>query len=67
MNEVYAYKGRLNGAGTTKVRVTHNDNSDYTIEASEGSIGRLWKNQNMTRPVDLGLFKTGFIIHLKAK
>jgi hypothetical protein len=64
-NEAIAHKGHLNGIGTTKVKVTRHSESSYTIEAPEGSIGRLWRTQNMTKPVDMGLFKTGFIIHLQ--
>ena len=64
-NEGYSYKGSINGIGTTMVRVTRHSESKFTIEAQDGSIGRLWNTQNMTKPVDLGLFKTGFIIHLE--
>ncbi|MEO7924314.1 MAG: hypothetical protein ABIR30_11610 [Chitinophagaceae bacterium] len=64
-NEAIAHKGHLNGIGTTKVLVIRHSETSYTIIAPEGSIGRLWKTQNMTWPVDMGLFKTGFIIHLQ--
>ena len=64
-NEAIAHKGKLNGSGTTKVFVTRHSETSYTITAPEGSIGRLWRTQNMTKPIDLGLFKTGFIIHLQ--
>lgn len=64
-NEPYACKGSINGIGTTMVKITRHSESSYTIVAPKGSIGRLWNTQNMTKPVDMGLFKTGFIIHLE--
>ena len=54
LGEAYAYGGRINGAGTTKVKVTHNTETSFTIVAPQGSIGRLWNTQNMTMPVDRG-------------
>ncbi|HUS02418.1 MAG TPA: hypothetical protein VMY77_11860, partial [Chitinophagaceae bacterium] len=64
-NEWYSYGGKLNGNGTTKVMITRNNERSYTIIAPEGSIGRLWNVSNMSKPIDMGLFKTGFIIHLQ--
>lgn len=64
-NEPYSHGGRINGVGTTRVRVTRHTVTSYTVEADDGSIGRLWNKKNMTSPVDMGLFKTGFIIHLQ--
>ncbi|HUS00566.1 MAG TPA: hypothetical protein VMY77_02500 [Chitinophagaceae bacterium] len=64
-NEVYAYKGHINGNGTTMVRITRNTENSYTLIAPNGSKGRLWNSQNMTMPIDMGLFDTGFIIHLE--
>ena len=40
-NEWYSYGGKLNGNGTTKVRIIRNNERSYTIIAPEGSIGRL--------------------------
>ncbi|GAA4733413.1 hypothetical protein GCM10023229_09350 [Flavisolibacter ginsenosidimutans] len=59
-------KGMRNGGeGTTGVQVTRNSESEYTIEAQDGSIGRLWDITNPPFSIDKGLFKTGFLIHLK--
>lgn len=51
--------------GTSSVQVTRNSESEYTIEAAEGSIGRLWDISNPPFSIDKGLFKTDFLIHLK--
>lgn len=64
-NEAIAHNGKLSGAGTTKVQVTRLGETKYRIVAPDGSIGRLWQTQNMTKPIDKGLFKTGFIVHLE--
>jgi hypothetical protein len=60
----------INGAGTTKVKVTGNSETTYTettytVIAPKGSIGRLWNVENMTMPINKGLYNTGFIIHLQ--
>lgn len=64
-NEAIAHNGQLSGNGTTKVLVTRHSETKYTIVAPDESIGRLWQTQNMTHPIDMGLFKTGFIIHVQ--
>jgi len=63
--EVYGCGGKINGNGTTPVKITRHSETSYTIEAPNGSIGRLWDADNRTMPVDNGLFKTGFIIHVE--
>jgi len=62
--EPYSYGTKINGKGTTPVKITRHSTTSYTIEAPNGSIGRLWDVSNLTHPVDKGLFKTGFLIHL---
>lgn len=64
-NEPDGKAGHNGGTGTTSVQVTRNSESEYTIEAREGSVGRLWDVSNVPRTIDKGLFKTGFLIHLK--
>lgn len=64
-NEPYSYGGRTSGAGSTRAMVTRHSITSYTIVATDGSIGRLWNLQNKSKPVDLGLFETGFILHLE--
>ncbi|MEO6254883.1 MAG: hypothetical protein ABIO79_16350 [Ferruginibacter sp.] len=64
-NEPYAYGGHIGGEGTTKVLVTRNSKTSYTIIAPVESIGRLWNVSSWVYPIDKGLFKTGFIIHLE--
>lgn len=56
---------RIGKPGTSSVQVTRKSESEYTVEALEGSIGRLWDVSNPPHAVDKGLFKTGFIMHLK--
>jgi hypothetical protein len=63
--EGYACGGKVNGAGTTLVKITRHTTTSYTIEASKGSIGRLWNIDNRTKPIDKGLFESGFIIHIE--
>jgi hypothetical protein len=62
--EPYSYGAKINGRGTTTVKITRHSTTSYTIEATHGSIGRLWDISNLTHPVDKGLFRTGFLIHL---
>lgn len=64
-NEWYAYNGKINGEGTTKVKAYRTSETSYTVESPQGSIGRLWNMHNMTKPVDKGLYKTSFIFHVK--
>lgn len=63
--ESYANGGKINGEGTTSVKITHHSETSYLIEAPKGSIGRLWNVDNRSLPVDKGLFKAGFILHLE--
>ena len=63
--EPYACGGKVNGIGTTMVKITRHTATTYTIEAPKGSRGRLWDIDNRTKPVDKGLFESGFIIHVE--
>jgi hypothetical protein len=63
-NEAIAHKGRINGIGTTMVNVRRHGKSDYTIYTPEVSIGRLWQVQNLSNPIDMGLYNVGFKIHI---
>ena len=62
--EWYASGGNVNGAGTTSVKITRHTPTSYTIEAPKGSVGRLWDIDNRTKPIDKGLYESGFIIHV---
>jgi hypothetical protein len=64
-NEAIAHKGKINGKGTNPVIVTRKSNSNYTIHSKPGSAGRLWNVENISNPIDLGLYHVGFIIHLQ--
>jgi tetratricopeptide (TPR) repeat protein len=63
--EPYARAARINGTGTTLIRITRHSETSYTIEAPAGSIGRLWDISNLTEPVDKGLFKSGFKLYIE--
>jgi len=65
--EWYACGGKVNGAGTTPIKITRNTTTSYTIEAQKGSIGRLWDIDNRTNPIDKGLYESGFIIHIETQ
>jgi hypothetical protein len=65
--EPYSHGGKLNGRETTSVKVTRHSLTSYTIEAPQGSIGRLWNIENRTAPVDRGLFDIAFIVHVEAQ
>ena len=62
--EWYASGGNVNGAGTTSVKIARHTPTSYTIEAPKGSVGRLWDIDNRTKPIDKGLYESGFIIHV---
>lgn len=63
--EPYSRGGQINGNGTTVVKITRHSATSYTIEAPKGSVGRLWDVDNRTHPIDKGLFKSNFVIHLE--
>ncbi|HUR65313.1 MAG TPA: hypothetical protein VMZ03_03100 [Chitinophagaceae bacterium] len=63
--EPYTCGGKVNGSGTTMVKITRHTATSYTIEAPKGSIGRLWDIDNRTKPVNKGLFHSGFILHVE--
>lgn len=63
--EPYARAARINGKGTSLIRITRQSETSYTIEAPDGSKGRLWDISNLTKPVDKGLFESGFKLHVE--
>lgn len=65
--EWYARGGKVNGLGTTPVKITRHNKTSYTIEAPTGSIGRLWDIDNRTKPIDKGLYKSGFKINIETQ
>jgi|GEM_PF-4065664 len=63
--EVYSRGARITGNGTTLVKITRHTETSYTIEAPARSIGRLWDIANLSKPIDKGLFESGFIVHVE--
>jgi hypothetical protein len=53
---------KVNGRGTSAIRIWHPAPDEWTVIAPPGSTARLWKLSNPQRPVDLGLYVFPFAV-----
>ena len=55
----------VHGNGTTAARITRDSETEWTIDAREGSIGRLWDISDGKIALDKGLYRFSFKIRFE--
>jgi hypothetical protein len=56
----FSPRSAINGAGTSKAKITRETEDSWRITAPNGSIARLWNYSDIQNPVDKGLYYFGF-------
>lgn len=62
--EEYSPQTKLNGRGTSAVKIQRLGPSDYRLWAEPGTLARLWDVSDKTRATDLGLYRFAFDVRI---